>query len=142
MNVVILTQFLAPFLPFLMNVGNKAAESAAEKFGENAWEKAKAIWDKLASKIEARESAKEAATDLSAAPDDKGLQTMLQVQLKKLLENDEKLTSELVQLMQEEPETAATISKFSQQGKSSQNAGDNAIQIGQIGSAGTINFRN
>lgn len=42
------------------------------------------MWEKLHSKVEA----KEAATDLAATPEDEDLQTALRVQLKKLLESD------------------------------------------------------
>ncbi len=42
-----LTTFLAPFLPYLLKAGEKAAEEAGKKFGEAAWEQAKALWEKL-----------------------------------------------------------------------------------------------
>ncbi len=42
-----LVQFLAPFLPYLLKAGEKAAEEAGKKLGEAAWERAKGLWGKL-----------------------------------------------------------------------------------------------
>jgi hypothetical protein len=95
MEIAALTAFISPFLPFLLKLGGKAAEkateSAAGKFGEASWAKAQAVWDKLSPKIEAKESAKEAAIDVANAPEDEDLQVALKVQLKKLLAEDEAL---------------------------------------------------
>ncbi len=95
-----LTAFLTPFLPFLLKLGNKAAETAAGKFGEDAWTKAKAVWEKLHPKVEAKAAAKEAATDLATTPEDEDLQTALRVQLKKLLEGDAALAEAIAQILQ------------------------------------------
>lgn len=100
MDPVILTAFLTPFLPFLLKLGDKAAETAAGKFGEDAWTKAKAVWGKLQPNVEAKEAAKEAATDLAATPEDDDLQTALRVQLKKLLESDEALSAAIAQILE------------------------------------------
>lgn len=46
--------FLAPFLPALKGLAGaaygKLAETVAEKGGEAAWEKAKALWDRISSR--------------------------------------------------------------------------------------------
>jgi hypothetical protein len=104
MDVAVLTAFLVPFLPFLTKLGEKAAESAAGKFGTDAWEKAKALWGKLLPKVEEKEAAKEAVADIANNPEDADLQTVLRMQLKKLLEKDENagLVKELAQLMDED----------------------------------------
>ncbi len=39
--------FLAPFLPYLLKAGEKAAEEAGKKLGGDAWDKAKSLWGKL-----------------------------------------------------------------------------------------------
>ena len=56
--------FLAPFLPYLLKVGENAAEEAGKKLGQQAgggaWEKAKALWAKLRPKAEAKDAAQEA----------------------------------------------------------------------------------
>lgn len=100
MDPVTLTAFITPFLPFLLKLGNTAADKAAGKFGEDAWAKAKAVWEKLHPKVEAKESAKEAVTDLAATPEDEDLQTALRVQLKKLLESDAALAEAIAQILQ------------------------------------------
>jgi uncharacterized protein YqcC (DUF446 family) len=104
MEIATLTAFLSPFLPFLLNLGGKAAEKATEtaagKFGEASWVKAQAVWEKLSPKVEAKESAKEAAVDLENAPEDEDLQAVLRVQLKKLLEQDEALGRAIAQILQ------------------------------------------
>ena len=43
MDISLLVKFLAPCLPFLLNVGHKAVESASQKLGEDVWRKAKVI---------------------------------------------------------------------------------------------------
>ena len=100
MDVVVLTKFLAPFLPFLMNVGNKVFDGAVAKAGEDAWDKAKAVWAKLQPKVETKPAALEAAADVAKAPDDEDLRVALRVQLKKLLEQDELLAQEIARIMQ------------------------------------------
>lgn len=100
MDPATLTRFLAPFLPFLLKLGNKAAETAAGKFGEDAWTRAKAVWAKLQPKVEAKAAAQEAVADVAESPEDEDYQTALRVQLKKLLENDAALAAAIAQIMQ------------------------------------------
>jgi hypothetical protein len=110
MDPATLTAFLAPFLPALLNLGAKAASGAATKAGEtagtklteNALNKAKAIWEKLHPKVEAKEAAKEAVEDVAKVPDDEDLQTALRVQLKKILEADPDLAEAIAQILQED----------------------------------------
>ena len=102
MEPATLTAFLVPFLPFLMKIGTRATESAAQQFGEDAWNKAKAVWDKLYPRVEAKEAAKEAAEDVANAPDDEDLQTALRVQFKKLLESDPTLAQTIAQILKED----------------------------------------
>ena len=104
MNVAILTTFISPFLPFLLNLGKqateKATESAAEKFGEAAWEKAKSIWQVLHPKVKTKESVQEAINDVTNQPKDEDFQTVLRVQLKKLLEQDQALSRQISEIME------------------------------------------
>lgn len=104
MEIATLTAFLTPFLPFLLKLSGKAAEKATEaaagKFGEASWAKAQAVWDKLRPKVEAKESAKEAALDVANAPEDEDFQVALRVQLKKLLAQDESLANAIAQILQ------------------------------------------
>ena len=94
---------------------------------------------KLNPKIEAKEAAKEAVEDLAQAPEDQDLQTALRVQLKKLIAKDESLAQEILQIMTKDSETA-NVPHIEFKGDVHQQAGDNAKQIGQIGTAGTINL--
>jgi hypothetical protein len=104
MEIATLTAFISPFLSYLLKLGGKAAEkateSAAGKFGEASWSKAQAVWEKLSPKVEAKESAKEAALDVANAPEDDDLLAALRVQIKKLLEHDEALVDAIEQILQ------------------------------------------
>jgi hypothetical protein len=100
MDIALLTAFLAPFLPALTQLGEKAAGKMAEKFGEDAWTKAKALWARLSPQVEAKEAAREAVIDLANAPENEDLQTALRVQLKKLLDQNQALAVEVAQLFQ------------------------------------------
>jgi hypothetical protein len=106
MDIVTLTAFITPFLPFLLKLGGKAVEKATEtasgKFGEAAWSKAQAVWEKLSPKVEGKEAAKEAAVDVANHPEDEDLQVALRVQLKKLLAEDEALSRAIIQILQED----------------------------------------
>jgi uncharacterized protein (DUF433 family) len=106
MEIVTLTAFLSPFLPTLLRLGgkavDKATESAAGKFGEAAFAKAQAIWEKLSPRVEAKEAAKEAVIDVANSPDDEDSLAALRVQLKKLLEQDEELCKSIEQIFQED----------------------------------------
>jgi hypothetical protein len=105
MEIATLTAFLSPYLPFLLKLSGKAPEktieTAAEKFGESSWTKAQAIWERLSPKVQAKESAKEAALDVANAPEDEDLQVALKVQIKKILDQDEALASAISQVLQE-----------------------------------------
>ncbi len=127
-----LVVFLAPFLPYLVKVGEKAAEEAGKKISVSAWEQAKALWDKLRPRVEARPTAQEAVQDMTKTPNDEDARTVLRVQLKKLLAEDETLIEEITQLMETKPKTTMASTVIQQQ------AGDSAIQIGQVSGDATI----
>ncbi|MBD2205477.1 hypothetical protein H6G33_24350 [Calothrix sp. FACHB-1219] len=100
MDIALIVKFLAPCLPFLLNVGGKVAEGAAQAVGADGWNKAKAIWAKLQPKVEAKEAAKEAAADVAQKPDDEDLQASLRVQIKKILDADTALAEEIAKIWQ------------------------------------------
>jgi hypothetical protein len=105
MDIATLTAFISPFLPFLLKLGGKAVEksteSASSKFGEAAFGKAQAVWGKLSPQVEAKESAKEAAIDVANKPSDR-TRLVLEVQLEKLLEQDEELKKAIEQILKED----------------------------------------
>jgi hypothetical protein len=100
-DVIVLTKLLSPFLPYLLKLGDKAAEEAAKKLGADTWEKAKAIWIKLHPKVEAKPSAQEAVQDVAQAPEDEDALAALRQQLKKFLKEDPTLESEVSRLLTE-----------------------------------------
>jgi hypothetical protein len=102
MDIAVLTAFLSPFLPFLIKLGEKAAETAAEKFGDDAWSKAKAIWSKLQPKVEAKEDAKVAAEQVAAKPESDARKAVLQEELETLLKENPDLTDAIAKIMQED----------------------------------------
>lgn len=99
-DIATLVKFLTPFLPFLLKAGEQAAAEAGKLFGKDAWEKAKALWNKLHPKVEAKPAAKEAIKDAADHPEDEDVQAALRVQLKKLLKEDSDLTHEINRLME------------------------------------------
>jgi hypothetical protein len=131
MDIATLTAFISPFLPFLLKLGGKAVEksteSASSKFGEAAFGKAQAVWGKLSPQVEAKESAKEAAIDVANNPDDEDLQVALKVQLKKLLDQDEKLLKAITQILQEDASDGTSGSQILQTASGNKN-----LVIGQI----------
>ena len=131
MDIALLVKFLAPCLPFLLKVGNKAVEGASQKVGEDVWNKAKAIWAKLHPKVEVKEAAKEAATDVAQKPEDEDLQTSLRVQLKKILEADTALAEEIAKIWEE----TTTNSNNSASNVNAQSYDDST----QINTAGNVN---
>ncbi|MFN9399681.1 MAG: hypothetical protein ACK57R_00295, partial [Dolichospermum sp.] len=82
MDIAAIVKLITPCLPFLLTMGNKAAEGASQKVGEDVWNQAKVIWDKLWPKVEAKEEAKKAATKAQQNPDDDDLQAAFRVQIR------------------------------------------------------------
>lgn len=126
-----LVDFLSPFFPYLVKVGEKAAEEAGKKLGVSAWERAKTLWSKLRPKVEAKIAAREAVQDVAKTPNDEDARTVLRVQLKKLLIDNEALVQEISELMGEKTDMTASVII-------NQEAGDNAIQIGQVSGDASI----
>ncbi|MCC5610395.1 hypothetical protein LC612_27500 [Nostoc sp. CHAB 5834] len=92
MDVTILTSFLAPCLPFLLKkVAEPALSGAATKLGQDTWDKARAIWTKLHSPVEAEPAANIAATKLAEKPDSEVWKAALQEELEALFQKDKAL---------------------------------------------------
>jgi hypothetical protein len=94
---------LAPFTPFLIEVGKaggkKLAEVVAEKGGEAAWKKAQALWDKLKARFDDDSEVKSAATMVAAKPEDEARQTILAEVLGARLQENPALAQELFNLL-------------------------------------------
>lgn len=95
MDPTALTAFLAPALGFLLGVGGKLAEHASESLGDGAWEQAKKLWSKLRGKVDADDTATEAAQRLAEAPDDEEARAALTFRLRRILAEDQELASAL-----------------------------------------------
>lgn len=103
-DIITLTSFLSPFLPALVKIGTKAAETvatnAAKEFGEAAWKKAEAVWEKVRPGLEAKAAGKEAIEDLECEPEDQDNVAALETQLKKILKGDENLAAAIAEILE------------------------------------------
>jgi hypothetical protein len=95
-----LVQLLAPFLSQLLAGAGEQVQEIGSEAVQTVWKHAKKVWDRLRPAVEAKEGAKEAATDVAAKPDDAKLQTVFEVQLGKLLEADAAMASDLAALLE------------------------------------------
>ena len=136
-----LTRLLSPFLPSLLKVGEKAAESAANKFGTEAWEQAEAVWGKLSSKVAAKPAAQEAVQDVAQTPEDPDAQAALRQQLKKLLNDDQSFAAELEHLLESASPNSTSVTISQSAGEIQQQGGNQAVQFGQVGQAGNIEIQ-
>jgi hypothetical protein len=123
-----LAVFLTPLMPYLLKVGEKAAEEAGKKLGGDAWERAKGLWAKLRPKVEAKPATQEAVQDAAAAPNDEDIQAALRLQLRKLLAEDAMLAREIERVWQEAQQASATVIA----------AGERNVAIGRDVTSSTI----
>lgn len=96
-----LTFFLAPALPYLLKLGDQAAEEAVKKLGADTWTKAKGLWAKLRPRVEAKPAALDTARDLAQAPEEEDAREALRYQLQKLLAADPELADEVERQLEE-----------------------------------------
>jgi hypothetical protein len=136
MDIALLVKFLAPCLPFLTGLGQKAVEKGAEKLGEQGasgiFPLMKGIWEKLHPKVLAKSSALEAVEDVANNVDDEEALTTLRRQLRKILEAPEnaQLAAEVAALLTKAEEHSLNIPKFAVHVKDS--------QVGAIGDHSTV----
>jgi hypothetical protein len=100
-EIAALASFLAPFLPYVVQAGQKVAGRAADVIGEEAASYAERLWERLKPGVEAKPGAKEAAEDVAKSPGDEDALGALKNQLKKLLEEDEALKADLTKIWDE-----------------------------------------
>ena len=108
MNITALTALLNSCLPFLMKLGEKAAESASDKIGTEAWNTAKKIWEKLSPKIKEKDDARVAAEQVAAKPESQARKAVFQEELKILLRENPVLAEEIAQIMAESLQNSPT----------------------------------
>ena len=105
MNITALTALLTPCLPWLL----KVTEGVCGAIGEDAWNKAKQIWEKLSPKLEAKEDARIAAEQVAAKPESQARQAVFQEELEALLKENPDLAAAIAQIMEEDTSEAAGI---------------------------------
>jgi len=86
-----IVQFLAPFLPYLLRAGEKAAEEVGRKLGAAAWEQAQALWARLRRK----KNVEQVAQTVAALPDNQALREALREEIARALTEDPALREEV-----------------------------------------------
>ncbi|MDX6405100.1 MAG: hypothetical protein QOH70_2555 [Blastocatellia bacterium] len=128
--------FLAPFLPHLINVGEKVAEEAGKKLGEQAgggaWETAKALWSRLRPKVETKPASHEAVHEVVSNPKDEDALAALRLQLKKLFAEDESLASEVFKIQKEAQKAGVNVAAI----------GEGSVAVGGNVNSSVINTGN
>jgi hypothetical protein len=104
-----LVQFLAPFLPYLVKglklAGQEAAKKLGEKTGEQGFEQAKTLWDKLRRK----KNVEQVAQTVAALPDNQALREALREEIARALAEDEALAQELARLLPQSGPAGQTV---------------------------------
>lgn len=118
------TEMLLPLLPRLQRIGQEIGGRALNDIGKSAEGKAGALWERMWCQIEGRPAARDAAEDIAANPADGDALAALRLQIKKLLTEDPELAAELFKLVAIKESTVPI--------EIHQQAGDHAIQVGQV----------
>jgi len=108
--------FLMPLLPYLLKIGDKAAEEVGKKIGGEGWERAKALWDKLRRKKNVEQVAQTAA----ALPDNQALREALREEIARALQEDGALQKQVARLWGEAKAASVTVTA----------SGDRSVAIG------------
>ncbi len=127
-----MVNLLAPALPVLLGLGQKAIDKGAEKLGEKGAEGLVGkMWQLLKPTVEAKPGALDIAKDVANDPENKGATSSLEYQLQKILEAPENkdLAAEISKLLAESEEVKGS--------KYNVTIGDDAI-VGAIGDKNTV----
>jgi len=116
--------FLMPLLPYVLKIGDKAAEEVGKKIGGEGWERAKALWDKLRRKKNVEQVAQTAA----ALPENQALRDALREEIARALKEDDALREEVARLWGEAEAAGVTATAI----------GDRSVAIGGNVSGSTI----
>jgi hypothetical protein len=125
-----IVQILAPFLPYLVKVGEGLGTQAAEQMQDKGWALAQNLWARLGAKVDSRPSAKEAATDLAAQPADEDARAALRFQIRKLLADEPALRDALEAFLKEAQGSGSTTTVTA--------SGDRSVAIGRDVHGSTI----
>ena len=125
--------FLTPALPYLLKAGDKATEEVGKKLGAGGWEKASKIWGRLRGRLDEEPMAKGAAELVVAEPEDEDARAGLRLQLRKILERDEALASEVGAML--EAAGSQPCWKVEVHGDGAAAVGNRAVAAGKGGTA-------
>ena len=109
MDIVAVTTLLSSFLPSLLKLGDKAAESIGSAVGKDGWETAKKIWGKIHPKVQENSSVLKAAKVVVDDPDDDDFKKVFQDKLQKLLEQNPDLIESIAKILQESPPLTPSV---------------------------------
>lgn len=90
---------LAPALPYLLGLANKAAEGTAGQIGKEVWENAKKLWLWIRPKVEKEPAIEVALQEVGKDPDNEIFRSFLAQQLQLLLSKDPVFATETGQLL-------------------------------------------
>lgn len=106
MEIDAITDFISYFSPDLLKPSGKTAyrisNSAIPSFGTVNFQKAQAVWEQLWPKVKVKEAAIEAVMDVANNPNIDDFQTVLKVQFRKLLSQDQELLKSISQILLED----------------------------------------
>lgn len=109
MDILTLTALLSPCLPFLLKLGDATLTSVGKKMGEDVWETAQKVWQKLHPKIAERPDVMVAVEAVAASPDDEDCQEFLQKKLAKLFKENPDLEQAIAEIMADSPAVTASV---------------------------------
>ncbi|MBD2178423.1 hypothetical protein H6F42_16005 [Pseudanabaena sp. FACHB-1998] len=109
MDIVAVTSLISSCLPSLLKLGDKAAEIAGSKIGEDAWATAKKIWEKLRPKVEEKKVIANAVEAVVESPEDEDCKEFFQKKLQKLIEENQDLTEAIAKILQESAPLPASV---------------------------------
>ena len=93
-----IAQALIPLLPYLLRIGDAAAEEVGRRLGAAALEQARALWEKL----RCRRGVELVAQAVVASPDNPALREALREEIARALAEDDSLQKEILRLIQSE----------------------------------------
>jgi HEAT repeat protein len=103
------SEFLTPFLPYLLEAGAKADAEGRKQLGIEAYELAKAVWAKLHSQLEANPLAQDTIQKLATRSQDESSKTSLEYQVDLTFNDDPALAREISLLWQEAQCAGVTV---------------------------------
>jgi hypothetical protein len=100
---------LAPFLPQLIRTGQALANGVVDQVEDQKGAVAQALWDRLFPKVSGIPATDTAVRDAAANPGDADYQAALRVHLRKLLTEDPTLAQELLHVIENNEQAAASV---------------------------------